>query len=112
MSFSCRLISAMRPRSRSTQSWGLARMSCILSFSLRGLLEETFGFEGFLHFRPCADAPVKGCEVRPSCEVDLGRLGPAEEHEEIRVGHGEPAAHEVILAGELLVQPVEARSQV
>src|SRR5512134_1622085 len=54
---------------------------------------------------------VRG-EVGPAREVDALDLRPADEHEGVSIRHGELHAHEVFLAGELLVEPVEPRGDV
>src|SRR5690242_11646058 len=75
--------------------------------ALRFLRQEAFGLHRLLHLRPRRDALVERLDVGPLREIDLRRLRPIAEHEEICVRDGELFAHEVILARELLVEPVE-----
>src|SRR5688572_24080724 len=55
---------------------------------------------------------MEGLEVRPLREIDALELGPVEQHEGVRVGNRELLARQVVLAGELLVEPVEAAGEV
>src|SRR3954466_6318165 len=75
-------------------------------------LLQAFRLQGLLHLRTGPDARKVGGEVGPLGEVDLGRRGPAQDGKEIRVRYRELLAHQVVLAGELLVEPVEAVRQV
>src|SRR6185295_17253975 len=70
------------------------RSGCRLLFG-----EQTFGLHRFLHLRAGGDALVERLHVGPLRQVDVGRLGPVAEDEEVRVGNRELLAGEVVLAG-------------
>src|SRR6516225_5800950 len=72
------------------------------------LLQQAFRLHGFLHFRPRLDAVEIGGDVFPLAEIDADARRPAQHCEQMGVGDGELVAHQVLFAGELLVDPIEA----
>jgi len=50
--------------------------------------------------------------MREFRQIDLDARRPAQHREQIGVGDGERVAHQVLLAGELLVEPVETLAEI
>src|SRR4051812_28849422 len=70
--------------------------------------DQPLGLERFLHLRPGLDAVEIGLQVRPLANVHLDAPHPAQHREQISVRDRELVAHEILLAGELRVEPIEA----
>ncbi len=75
---------------------------------LGGLLEQAFGLERLAHRRPLGDPDAVGGEHRPGRKIEAHVLPPAEDGEEIAVGHGEALFEQVGAIRERLRHEVQA----
>src|SRR5439155_21515988 len=73
---------------------------------------QAFRLERLLYFRARAHAIDVGLEIRPLGKVDADARGPAQDSVEVGVRHAELVSHQVLLAGELLVEPIETLAEV
>src|ERR1700730_17592231 len=73
---------------------------------------QPFRLERFLHLWPGADAIDVGLEVGPLGEINADARGPAQHGIEISVRHAELIAHQVLLARELLVEPIKPLAEI
>src|SRR6267142_4930608 len=58
-------------------------ITALLRGALRFLGQQPFGLHRLLHLGPRRDALVELLAVRPLREIDLRRLGPVRQHEEV-----------------------------
>jgi hypothetical protein len=75
---------------------------------LRRLLDQPLSLHRFLHLGTRSHALYVGFDIRPFAEIDVHARRPAKDREKIGVGDGEFVARQVLLAGKLLVEPVES----
>jgi hypothetical protein len=75
-------------------------------------LDQPLSLHRFLHLGTRSHAVDIGFDVRPFAEVDVHAGRPAKHGEKIGVGDGELVACQALLAGKLLVEPVEALAEV
>jgi len=71
------------------------------------LLSQPFGLQRLMHFRAPADARHIGAEVRIGFEIYSNEIRPINDRKCVRIGDRELAAHEVLPASELIVEPGE-----
>ena len=83
-----------------------------LPASERDHSRPSLGLHRLLHLGARSHAIDIGFDVRPFGQVDLNARGPAQHREQIGVGDGELVARQILLAGELLVEPVETLAEV
>ena len=76
------------------------------------LLGESFRLHRFLNMGTCSHTVDISFKVRPFAKVDVHAARPAKHGEKIGVSDGELVACQVLFAGKLLVEPVEALAKV
>jgi hypothetical protein len=71
-------------------------------------LDQTLSLHRFLHLGTRGHALYVGFDIRPFAEIDVHARRPAKDCEKVGVGDGEFVACQVLLAGKLLIEPVES----
>src|SRR5205809_778213 len=71
------------------------------------LLQEALGGERLLHLGSRGDARLELLQRGPAAEIDPDKAAPVRDREKIGVRDREVVAGQVLLARELLVQPIE-----
>src|SRR5437879_2949711 len=80
--------------------------------SRSALLDQSLSLHGLFHLGASGNAVDVGCQIGPLAEIDVDARRPTQHGEKIGIGDSELFAHEVLLAGKLLVEPVKALADI